>query len=84
MLISLVPRLSPCTNEKSKGREEPGKVYHIRDVIGRENLITLSVVKAWVGFIAAKIVRAVRVCTQHRMLCNCDLLNTATLIFTFA
>ena len=45
---------------------------------------TLSVVKAWVGLTAAKIARAVRVCTRHRMLCNCGLLNTATLMFTFA
>ena len=44
----------------------------------------LSVVKAWVGLTAVKIARAVRVCTQHRMLCNCGLLNTVTLMFTFA
>ena len=42
----------------------------------------LSVVKAWVGLTAAKIARAVRVCTRHRMLCTCGLLNTATLMFT--
>ena len=51
-------------------------------VIGRMG--QLSVVKAWVGLTAAKIARAVRVCTRHRMLCNCGLLNTATLMFTFA
>ena len=34
---SLVPRLSPLANEKSKGK---GKIYHVRNVIGRENLIT--------------------------------------------
>ena len=44
----------------------------------------LSEVKAWVGLTAAKIARAVHVCTRHRMLCNCGLLNTATLMFTFA
>ena len=44
----------------------------------------LSVVKAWVGLTAAKIARAVRVCTRYRMLCNCGLLNTARLMFTFA
>ena len=38
--INLVPRLSPRANEKSKQREEPGKIYHVRNVIGRENLIT--------------------------------------------
>ena len=28
-------------NEKSKGKgREPGKIYHVRYVIGRENLIT--------------------------------------------
>ena len=43
-----------------------------------------SVVKAWVGLTAAKIACAVRVCTWHQMLCNCGLLNTATLMFTFA
>ena len=47
-------------------------------------VVILSVVKAWVGLTAAKIARAVRVCTRHRMLCNCGLLNTATLMFTFA
>ena len=36
---SLVPRLSPRTkNQKERG--EPGKIYHVRNVIGRENLIT--------------------------------------------
>ena len=38
--VSLVPRLSPCANEKSKGRGEPGRIYHVRNVMGRENLIT--------------------------------------------
>ena len=38
--INLVPRLTPRANEKSKQREEPGKIYHVRNVIGRENLIT--------------------------------------------
>ena len=37
---SLVPRLSPHANEKSKERGEPGRIYHARNVIGRENLIT--------------------------------------------
>ena len=37
---SLVPRLSLRTNKKSKEREEPGKIHHVRNVIGRENLIT--------------------------------------------
>ena len=37
---SLVPRLSPRANEKSKKRGEPGRIYHVRNVIGRENLIT--------------------------------------------
>ena len=46
------------------------------------HLSALSVVKAWVGLTAAKIARAVRVCTRHRMLCNCGLLNTATLMIT--
>ena len=38
--VSLVPRLSPRANEKSKERGEPGRIYHVRNVIGRENLIT--------------------------------------------
>ena len=38
--LSLVPRLSPRANEKSKKRGEPGRIYHVRNVIGRENLIT--------------------------------------------
>ena len=38
--ISLVPRLSPRANEKSKERGKPGRIYHVRNVIGRENLIT--------------------------------------------
>ena len=37
---SLVPRLSPRANEKSKERGEPGRIYHVTNVIGRENLIT--------------------------------------------
>ena len=37
---SLIPRLSPRANEKSKERGEPGRIYHVRNVIGRENLIT--------------------------------------------
>ena len=37
---SLVPRLSSRANEKSKERGEPGKIYHVRNIIGRENLIT--------------------------------------------
>ena len=37
---SLVPMLSPRANEKSKERGEPGRIYHVRNVIGRENLIT--------------------------------------------
>ena len=39
-LYSLVPRLSLRTNEKSKERGEPGRIYHVRNVMGRENLIT--------------------------------------------
>ena len=39
---SLVPRLSPCANEKSKERGEPGRIYYVRNVIGRENLITFG------------------------------------------
>ena len=32
---------SPCTQMKNgKERGEPGKIYHVRNVIGRENLIT--------------------------------------------
>ena len=31
---------SPRANEKSKKRGEPGRIYHVRNVIGRENLIT--------------------------------------------
>ena len=38
--FSLVPRLSPRANEKSKERGEPGRIYHVRNVIGREDLIT--------------------------------------------
>ena len=38
--VSLVPRLSPRASEKSKERGEPGRIYHMRNVIGRENLIT--------------------------------------------
>ena len=40
VIISLVPRLSPRANEKSKERGEPGRIYHVRNVIGREDLIT--------------------------------------------
>ena len=40
IFVSLVPRLSPHANEKSKERGEPGRIYHVRNVIGRENLIT--------------------------------------------
>ena len=47
---SLVPRLSLCMNEKSKGKGEPGKTHHVRNITGRENspmfYCTLSVVKA--------------------------------------
>ena len=31
---------SPRANEKSKERGEPGRIYHVKNVIGRENLIT--------------------------------------------
>ena len=44
-VASLVPRLSPCVNEKSKGKKEPGKFYHVRNVIGREDLITCGQAK---------------------------------------
>ena len=37
---SLVPRPSPRANKKSKERGEPGRIYHVRNVISRENLIT--------------------------------------------
>ena len=41
VLSSLIPRLFPRANKKSKGkRREAGKIYHVRNVIGRENLIT--------------------------------------------
>ena len=40
MSLSLVPRLSPLANVKSKERGEPGRIYHVRNVIGREDLIT--------------------------------------------
>ena len=37
---SLVPRLSPCANGKSKERGEPGKIYYMRNASGRaETLI---------------------------------------------
>ena len=39
-ILMLIPRLSPRANEKSKERGEPGRIYHVRNVIGRENLIT--------------------------------------------
>ena len=29
-----------CASEKSKERGEPGKIYHVRNVTGREYLIT--------------------------------------------
>ena len=44
---SLVPRLSPRANEKSKERGEPGRIYHVRNVIGRENLITCVAIASW-------------------------------------
>ena len=37
-LGSLAPRLSPRANEKSKERGEPGRIYHVRNVKGGENL----------------------------------------------
>ena len=40
-IYSLVPRLSLSTRTKNgKERGEPGKIYHVKNVIGRENLIT--------------------------------------------
>ena len=36
---SLVPRLSPCANEKPKERGEPSIIYHMRNAMGRETLI---------------------------------------------
>ena len=39
-LFYLVP-VFPCAQTKNlKKREEPGKIYHMRNVTGRENLIT--------------------------------------------
>ena len=38
--LSLVPRLSRAQTKNGKERGEPGKIYHVRNVIGRENLIT--------------------------------------------
>ena len=35
-----LPQLSPCVNEWSKKSEKSGKIYHVRNVIGRENFIT--------------------------------------------
>ena len=67
------------TSRKLKNRFAGGAVRGDSCVAGE-----LSIVKAWVGLTAAKIACAVRVCTRHRMLCNCGLLNTATLMFTFA
>ena len=45
---SLVPRLSPRANEKSKKikRGEPGRIYHVSNVIGREDLIARGRAKA--------------------------------------
>jgi len=37
---SLVPRLFPRANERMKVKGGPGKIYHLRNVTGRENLIT--------------------------------------------
>ena len=40
--IALFPG-SPCTQMKDrKEREEPSRIYDMRNVIGRENLITIS------------------------------------------
>ena len=40
VLLALFPG-SPCTQTKyQKKREKPGKIYHVRNVIVRENLIT--------------------------------------------
>ena len=36
---SLIPRLSPCANEKPKERGEPGIIYHVRNSMGRKTLI---------------------------------------------
>ena len=38
--FSLVPRLSPRANKNQKEKREPGKIYHVRNVISRENLNT--------------------------------------------
>ena len=37
---SLVSRLSPTRTKNRKERGKPGKIYHVRNIIGRENLIT--------------------------------------------
>ena len=39
-ILVLVSRLSPHANEKSKERGESGRIYHVKNVIGIENLIT--------------------------------------------
>ena len=40
--VALFPS-SLCTQMKDrKEREEPSRIYHMRNVIGRENLITIS------------------------------------------
>ena len=40
-IYSLVPRLSLSARTKNgKERGESGKIYHMKNVIGRENLIT--------------------------------------------
>ena len=38
--LSLVLRLTAQANKKSKGKGEPSKLYHIRNITGRENLVT--------------------------------------------
>ena len=42
--ISLVPRLSRRAN-KLKERGEPGRIYYVRNVIGREDLIVRGELK---------------------------------------
>ena len=40
--VALFPG-SPCAQTKDrKEREEPSRIYHVRNVIGRDNLITVS------------------------------------------
>ena len=44
-VASLLPRLYPRTcnvNHTKIGGEESGEFYHVKDVIGRENLIASS------------------------------------------